>query len=101
MGGRYGSVHGTDVPLIFHNPELWPLTAGSPENRIMADHMSDAFIAFAKNGTPGTRELPWAAYEPAAKPTMIFDVQSGVKNDPDHNLLALLPPRPRGRGLGF
>ena len=22
MGGRYGSVHGTDVPLIFHNPEL-------------------------------------------------------------------------------
>jgi para-nitrobenzyl esterase len=101
MGGRYGSVHGTDVPLIFHNPELWPLTAGSPENRIMADHMSDAFIAFAKNGTPGTKELPWAAYEPAAKPTMMFDVQSGVKNDPDHNLLALLPPRPRGRGLGF
>ena len=23
-----------------------------------------------------------------SKPTMIFDVQSGVKNDPDHDLLA-------------
>ena len=101
MGGRYGSVHGTDVPLIFHNPELWPLTAGSPENRLMADRMSDAFIAFAKTGNPGTKELPWAQYEPDTKPTMIFDVQSGVKNDPDHELLALLPHRERGRGLGF
>jgi para-nitrobenzyl esterase len=101
MGGRYGSVHGTDVPLIFHNPELWPLTAGSSENRIMADRMSDAFIAFAKSGTPGTKDLPWTAYDPSTKPTMIFDVQSGVKNDPHHDLLALLPERPRGRGLGF
>lgn len=101
MGGRYGSVHGTDVPLIFHNPELWPLTAGSPENQIMADHMADAFIAFAKNGSPGTKNLPWVPYDPGTKPTMIFDVQSGVKNDPHHDLLAVLPQRPRGRGLGF
>jgi len=101
MGGRYGSVHGTDVPLILHNPELWPLTAGSPENRVLADNMSDAFIAFAKNGTPGTKDLPWAAYEPNAKPTMVFDVHSGVENNPDRNLLAVLPERPRGRGLGF
>lgn len=101
MGGRYGSVHGTDVPLIFHNPELWPLTAGSPENRIMADRMADAFIAFAKTGNPGTAELPWASYDASTRPTMIFDVQSGVKNNPDHELLALLPPRRAGRGLGF
>jgi para-nitrobenzyl esterase len=101
MGGRYGSVHGTDVPLIFHNPEFWPLTAGSAENRIMADRMADAFIAFAKSGAPGTKELPWAAYDPGTKPTMIFDVESGVKRDPDQSLLAMLPPRPRGRGLGF
>jgi para-nitrobenzyl esterase len=101
MDGRYGSVHGTDVPLIFHNPELWPLTAGSPENRIMADHMSDAFIAFAKDGKPGTKNQPWTPYDPATKPTMIFDVHSRVENDPDHDLLALLPPRTSGRGLGF
>lgn len=101
MGGRYGSVHGTDVPLIFHNPELWPLTAGSPENRVMADRMADAFIAFAKTGTPGTAELPWTSFDPKTKPTMIFDVQSGVKNDPDHELLAMVPRRRIGRGLGF
>jgi para-nitrobenzyl esterase len=59
--------------------------------------MSAAFAAFAKSGDPGTPDLPWQAYNPALKPTMIFDVQSGVKNDPDHDLLALLPP-PGGRG---
>jgi hypothetical protein len=31
---------------------------------------------------------------------MIFDVRSGVQNDPDHDLLALLPQGPvRGMGL--
>jgi para-nitrobenzyl esterase len=60
--------------------------------------MSDAFVAFAKTGSPSTQELPWAAYDPSSKPTMIFDTQSGVKNDPDRNLLSLLPPpHPRAR----
>ncbi|HUP04991.1 MAG TPA: carboxylesterase family protein [Bryobacteraceae bacterium] len=97
MDGRYGSVHGTDVPLIFHNAELWPLTAGSKESGTVADRMSDAFIAFAKTGSPATAETPWAAYEPGTKPTMLFDVRSGVQNDPDHDLLALLP---QGGGRG-
>ena len=92
MDGRYGSVHGTDVPLIFHNPELWPLTAGAKDGRIMADRMAGAFIAFAKTGNPSTPELPWPAYDPNSKPTMVFDTQSGAKNDPDRDLLALLPP---------
>ncbi len=92
MNGRFGSVHGTDVPLIFHNPELWPLTAGSSENGILADRMAGAFIAFAKTGDPSTPELPWPAYDPGTRPTMIFDVQSGAQNDPDGDLLALLPP---------
>jgi para-nitrobenzyl esterase len=101
MGGRYGSVHGTDVPLIFHNPELWPLTAGSAESHILADRMSDAFVAFAKTGSPSTPELPWTAYDPGSKPTMVFDTESGVSNDPDRALLSLLPARARGRGPGL
>jgi hypothetical protein len=91
MGGRYGAVHGVDVPLIFHNPELWPLTAGSAESGVVADRMSAAFVAFAKNDAPGTPELSWQAYEPGSKPPMVFDVQSRVRNDPDRDLLSLLP----------
>ena len=98
MGGRYGSVHGTDVPLIFHNPDLWPLTASSAESGKVADSMADAFIAFAKTGNPGTASLPWAPYNANSKPTMIFDVRSGVQNAPDHDLLALLPEGGRRRG---
>ena len=101
MGGRYGSVHGTDVPLIFDNPDRWPLTAGSPQSDILANEMSAAFVAFAKNGDPGTPKLPWRAYEPTSKPTMVFNVQSAVQNDPDHDLLALLPPGGRMPGTGI
>jgi para-nitrobenzyl esterase len=96
MEGRYGSVHGTDVPLIFHNPDRWPLTAGSKEAGLLADRMAGAFIAFAKTGNPGTPQLPWPAYDPQNKPTMIFDVESGARNNPDSDLLALLPPPPAG-----
>lgn len=101
MGGRYGAVHGTDVPLIFRNPEVWPLTAGSRESAILADNMSAAFVAFAKTGAPGTPELPWRAYDSSSKPTMIFNVDSGIQNDPDHDLLALLPPGRSVRGTGM
>jgi para-nitrobenzyl esterase len=92
LNGRYGSVHGTDVPLIFHNPDLWPLTAGARDGRLMADRMAGAFLAFAKTGNPSTPELPWPAYESKSKPTMVFDSESGAKNDPDRELLAVLPP---------
>ena len=89
MGGRYGSVHGTDVPLIFHNPELWPLTAGSRQAAEVADRMAGAFIAFAKSGNPSTPELAWPAYEAQHRPTMIFDARSAAENDPDRELLDL------------
>ena len=92
MGGRYGAVHGTDVPLIFHNPDRWPLTAGGKDAAQVADRMAGAFIAFAKTGDPSTPELPWPAYAPQTKPTMLFDSKSGAANDPDRDLLALLPP---------
>jgi para-nitrobenzyl esterase len=100
MNGRYGSVHGVDVPLIFHNPDLWPLTAGSSQSSVVADRMADAFLAFAKTGNPSTPGLAWPAYNASSKPTMLFDVASGAKNDPDHDLLALLPAGGRGRGRG-
>ena len=88
----YGAIHGTDVPLIFHNPESWPLTAGAPDAGLLADRMAGSFIAFAKTGNPSTPELPWPAFDPATRPTMIFDTRSGAQNNPDRDLLALLPP---------
>ena len=91
-------MHGTDVPLIFHNPDLWPLTAGAEGRPVMADRMADAFIAFAKTGNPSTPALPWPAYDARTKPTMVFDSQSGAKNDPDRDCWrCCLPGRAGGR----
>ncbi|HYP04779.1 MAG TPA: carboxylesterase/lipase family protein [Bryobacteraceae bacterium] len=92
MNGRFGSVHGTDVPLIFRNPNSWPLTADSKDNVVLADRMAGAFIAFAKTGNPSTPELPWPAYNPKTKPTMIFDVRSKAQENPHADLMAMLPP---------
>ena len=36
--------------------------------------------------------MPWAAYDPGIKQTMVFDTQSGSQNNPDGDLLALMPP---------
>jgi para-nitrobenzyl esterase len=41
-GGRFGAVHGVDVPLAFHNPEAWPLTGNGLEAHTMADKMAAA-----------------------------------------------------------
>jgi para-nitrobenzyl esterase len=46
--------------------------------------MSDAWIAFARKGDPSHPGLPrWAPYDAASGPTMIFDDQCGLKNNPD------------------
>jgi hypothetical protein len=50
---------------IFHNPNLWPLTAGGKNSAAMADTMAGAFAAFAKTGNPSTPELPWEPITPA------------------------------------
>jgi para-nitrobenzyl esterase len=59
------------------------LTSGSPEAPALADKVSDAWIAFARNGDPNTPKLPrWQAFNPKDRPTMVFNNESKVQNDP-------------------
>lgn len=61
----------------------------------MADMMSEAFIAFAKTGAPGARQLPrWEPYELTRRQTMIFDVPARMEDDPrgaERRLFAKVP----------
>jgi para-nitrobenzyl esterase len=44
--------------------------------------MTDAWVAFARSGNPGTSSLPhWPPYSLDARPTMAFNVQSRVIDD--------------------
>ena len=88
--GKFGAVHGTDVPLTFGNVDAWPITGKGPEARAMAQRMSAAWLAFAKTGSPNARGLPqWPAYTPAKRDTMVFDNNTRVVSNPDGELLAL------------
>jgi para-nitrobenzyl esterase len=76
--GRLRTPHALEIPLVFDNVEKARNFVGrGDEPQVVADQMSDAWLAFAKTGDPG-----WPAYEPAARQTMLFDVASTVVSDP-------------------
>jgi para-nitrobenzyl esterase len=59
------------------------LTGGGPEAMALADKVSDAWIAFARTGDPNTPKLPrWPRFNPADRPTMVFNNVSKVESDP-------------------
>jgi para-nitrobenzyl esterase len=84
MGGKFGAVHGVDVGLAFHN-YAGEITGGgdNPEAKKLANELASAWVAFAKTGNPNSQHLPeWPAYNAETKPTMVFDVETRVENDP-------------------
>ncbi|NJD11015.1 MAG: hypothetical protein FIB01_11470 [Gemmatimonadetes bacterium] len=99
FGGKFGSVHGTEMPLFYHNLDAWPIAGNSPAVQALADRMAGTYIAFAQTGKPTVPGIgEWPAYEPTKRATMVFDTNTRVENAPDQELLALveqyaLPPQ--------
>ena len=83
-GGRLKSPHTIEIPFAFDNVQAARrLTGGGAEAMALADKVSDAWIAFARTGSPDTPKLPaWTKYNSADRPTMVFNNQSAVVNDP-------------------
>jgi para-nitrobenzyl esterase len=83
-GGRLKSPHTIEIPFAFDNVKVAQrLTGGGPEAMALADRVSDAWIAFARTGNPHTPKLPrWTPFNATDRPTMVFDNQSRVENDP-------------------
>jgi para-nitrobenzyl esterase len=82
-GGRLKSPHTIEIPFVFDNLKSSRLTATSAEAPALADKVSDAWIAFARNGDPNISRLPrWPAFNAKDRPTMVFNNQSKVENDP-------------------
>jgi para-nitrobenzyl esterase len=82
-GGKWKAPHMIDIPLVFDNVAQSHYTAGSADAQKLADAMSSALLAFARNGNPNTREIPqWPRFNVEHRPTMIFDVPVHAEDDP-------------------
>jgi para-nitrobenzyl esterase len=82
-GGRLKSPHTIEIPFAFDNIRTNRMTSGSADAPALADKVSSAWIAFARTGNPNTPKLPqWPAFNPKDRPTMVFNNQSRVENDP-------------------
>ena len=81
---QWGAPHMLDIPLALDNVEVADgMTGDGAEAKRLAGLMSDAFIAFARTGNPNHAGLPnWLPYNLAKRPTMSFDAQPRLVEDP-------------------
>ena len=85
--GRLGSPHAIDIGFVFGTHAL---SAGSAEffgsgdaADALAEHVQDAWLAFAADGDPRTDALKdWQPYAPDTRATALFDNPVSVVADP-------------------
>ena len=93
--GKFRSPHSLDVPMVFDNVARSAslIGTGAGEAQRIADTMSSAWIAFARDGSPNAPGLPaWPPYSLRERPAMIFNVSSRAIDDPFFEERALLAP---------
>ncbi len=85
LDGRPRAYHCSELPFVFYNTDRCAaMTGGGPGPRELAGKIADAWINFAKNGDPNHSGLPhWPKFTAADCPTMIFDNETVLKNNPD------------------
>jgi para-nitrobenzyl esterase len=93
--GPMRSGHGFEIMYVFRN--LGDPARVSPERQELADRMSDAWVAFARDGEPNHGGLPkWPAYVLPERSTMILDTGAcQVEDDPRSAARELWSRRPQ------
>jgi para-nitrobenzyl esterase len=83
LNGRLKSPHALEIPFVFDTLDSAPLTGDSPTRQALANKMSRTWLAFARTGNPNNDAIPqWPSYSTTQRPTMIFDNECHVVNDP-------------------
>ncbi len=87
LGGRMRSPHTIEMPFVFDNvgdPLVQKLTGGAADTFPLAEHVSDTWVAFARTGSPNSKDLPhWPPYSAADREVMIINTKSRTEKDPD------------------
>jgi para-nitrobenzyl esterase len=95
-GGKWGAFHTLDIPLMFGNlTAAGSLTGDGEEARAVSHTMQQALLAFATRGDPNHGGLPrWEPYTLPRRATLVFDMNSGLVDDPrgaERRLFARVP----------
>lgn len=79
------AMHALEIPFVFNTLGLFQNIGVQVDaaTQALSDRMQDAWIAFARNGSPDTEALQWPAYDLASRSTMIFNNDSRIIEDPD------------------
>jgi para-nitrobenzyl esterase len=85
MDRRPRAFHRSELPFVFDNTvRCAHQTGGTDEARTMAARVSDAWIAFARDGDPNHAAIPrWPVFDATRVPTMVFDDICAVRFDHD------------------
>ncbi len=84
MDGRLKSPHTMCIPFVFGTYEAAaPMIGTGSDRAALSRKMMDAWASFAKSGVPRAEGLPvWKPYNAVSRPTMIFDNECRIEDDP-------------------
>jgi para-nitrobenzyl esterase len=86
FGGLLGACHAIDIPFVFDCTDLPgadKFSGSGPEAKALAARTMDAWLAFARSGSPAHADLPaWPRYETGRRATMEFGPTCRLLEDP-------------------
>ena len=85
-GRPQGAIHALELPFVFGTlatSEIGAVAGRTSAAEALAGRMQDAWLAFARTGSPNAGGLPeWPAYAPPRRATMILSDRSRVVDAP-------------------
>ncbi len=85
FNGGLGAMHALDIPFVMRNLEPFASILGDVEPlKALSEAVSDAWVTFARTGTPSSPDLPeWQPFDTAKRATMVFNTESEIQYDVD------------------
>jgi para-nitrobenzyl esterase len=86
-----GAWHTAELAFCFDNTKRCEQGTGNgPEAQALAKKMAAAWANFARTGNPSQPELTWEPFNPAQCPTMVFDDNCRMVDDPEGEVRRIL-----------
>lgn len=83
LEGRLGACHAVEIPFVFGTTRVSKAFSGEgQEVDALGETVMDAWLAFARTGSPNREACPWLPYEAVARRTMLLDRVCTMKEAP-------------------